>query len=66
MFPPLAKQPMQGEIEFHSELKGPLSEGAESLRLSVNPIVLKNFKSSVNLKDDKNRIYASGPVSANL
>jgi hypothetical protein len=66
LFPPLSKQPMQGQLQFRSEVMGPLSGGAEALKISANPILLENFKTNLSLKDEKNKIYATGPVTANL
>ncbi|MEO0336120.1 MAG: hypothetical protein AAF202_06990, partial [Pseudomonadota bacterium] len=66
LFPLMAKQPMEGNIQFRSEVVGPLKSGASGLRVSVNPIVLQKFKSQFELKDDKNKIYANGPMTADL
>lgn len=66
LFPLLSQQPMKGKLALSANATGDFSRGIEGISVSVNPLKVQNLSTQFNLRDDKNKIYAIGPVAGNL
>ncbi|MCB0406979.1 MAG: hypothetical protein KDD34_02180 [Bdellovibrionales bacterium] len=64
--PILGHQPVQGELSVKANIKGDMFQGLDGLEVDANPVRLSAFRTNFNLRDDKNKIYLIGPLTANL
>ena len=66
MFPPMAQQPARGTLSLDARVTGDPFRGVEGLSIVAKPVRLRKFSTSLNFRDDQNKIYVIGPVRADL
>lgn len=65
LFPLLKGFPVQGYLEFSSQIKGDLTR-PDSLSIEINPFVAQNVRTNVTWKSDDESSSINGPLLMNL